>query len=259
MQKLIDEYASGVNSDGKPFPLLYEEIFSHCSDSDEKVLLHEVANITKTITYSDLHNEVWKKYQTVLTTNYDYALEGGNRKGWKKHTKETEFSLYRKYTNGNHTVWHIHGDMDCISSICLGFERYIGTAQRLRGYILNAETHKDFRTYKIREKLERFASGETDLVKSWADHFFLSDMDILGLGLDTSEIDLWWLLTYRKRLIKKNVNPHQNTIRYFYWKKDMLDKKRDLFELLKAVKVDLESIEAADWESFYHKVLEKSV
>jgi hypothetical protein len=37
-------------------------------------------------------------------------------------------------------------------------------------------------------------------VYSWLDVFFRDDIHIVGLGLDYTEIDLWWALTYKARL-----------------------------------------------------------
>ena len=39
---------------------------------------------------------------------------------------------------------------------------------------------------------------------SWIDIFLNDNIYILGLGLDFGEIDLWWLLSYRNRLILDN-------------------------------------------------------
>ena len=35
--------------------------------------------------------------------------------------------------------------------------------------------------------------------KSWIDYFLIGDIHIVGLGLDISEMDLWWLINCKKR------------------------------------------------------------
>ena len=39
---------------------------------------------------------------------------------------------------------------------------------------------------------------------SWAKIFFTDDIHIVGLGLTQSEIDIWWLITYRAFLYYSN-------------------------------------------------------
>ena len=37
------------------------------------------------------------------------------------------------------------------------------------------------------------------MVYSWLDVFLRDDIHIVGLGLDCTEIDLWWAVTYKAR------------------------------------------------------------
>lgn len=44
-----------------------------------------------------------------------------------------------------------------------------------------------------------FLSGKTDFTpSSWIDYFMLGDVYMVGLGLDISEMDLWWLISCKK-------------------------------------------------------------
>lgn len=46
----------------------------------------------------------------------------------------------------------------------------------------------------------------------------MSDVYIVGLGLDYSEIDLWWLLDRRQRMVRGEGVMKQNKIVYFVTK-----------------------------------------
>jgi hypothetical protein len=50
---------------------------------------------------------------------------------------------------------------------------------------------------------DRLKSKENFEIFSWVDHFFVSEMHIIGLGLNFHETDLWWLITYRARWFDK--------------------------------------------------------
>ena len=39
---------------------------------------------------------------------------------------------------------------------------------------------------------------------TWAEKLFTDDVNIVGLGLTQSEIDIWWLITYRATLLYAN-------------------------------------------------------
>lgn len=52
-------------------------------------------------------------------------------------------------------------------------------------------------------------------IYSWADVFFMTDLHIIGFGLDFAELDIWWLLNRRIRLNKDYDNPVKNKIYYY--------------------------------------------
>lgn len=62
--------------------------------------------------------------------------------------------------------------------------------------------------------LDRLQNNDGEIF-SWIDHIFMSDVYIVGLGLDYSEIDLWWLLDRRQRMLRGDGVMKQNKIVYF--------------------------------------------
>lgn len=155
----------------------------------------------------------------VITTNYDRTLEKAfpddaetYRKSWPSGSKYLfEESCVRE---GVH-FYYAHGILDNATSICIGYEHYIGYVQKMRSYFLNKvdEAHSS-----STEKIDDIVSGAKTEDVYWPDLFFSSNVYIVGLGLDFSEIDLWWLLTLRASYFQttgEKYKNRQNSIVYF--------------------------------------------
>jgi hypothetical protein len=222
--------------------------------------------------------------------------DAGAKITWVKDASERRYSLYRRfYAPGKKgglpkTVWHIHGDAGNPLSICLGYEQYGGELQKIRDYVINGIedkidpisvrlkemefinsddwVEKNRRFEYVAEKMPKQKRGSDSFfegysikpvrpeIVSWVDHFFFSIVDIVGVELDTQEIDLWWLLAYRSRLIQKGGDRRpQNTIRYFYWEGEKPTERqkaaRELLESLRVKLVPVGTDKAKTWEEFY--------
>jgi hypothetical protein len=79
--------------------------------------------------------------------------------------------------------------------------------------------------------------GHLEGTNEWALRFFDKDIFILGLGLDYSKLDLWWLITYRSQQIRMRNLGIKNRITYF----DLEGKHGDpvKIEMLKAFHVNV--------------------
>lgn len=140
--------------------------------------------------------------KSVFTTNYDYLLEKNTDINFSKSlyyrkniVGNNKYNLNQKIHVVNKDFYHIHGEMWYPQSICLGYEHYSGTLQNLRT-ALSSKT-------KGIPKIALALSNNTS-VNIWAEKFFTDNIYIVGLGLSDSEIDLWWLLTYRAYLYYSN-------------------------------------------------------
>jgi hypothetical protein len=269
-ENLIDELCAltpGVEKGTKSFPLLYEEIYAlyksrtaveqkaHQADTE---LLNKIAEWSKQINPGALHEKIWKKYRTVLTTNYDYALEDGM--SWKNGgVREGRYSLFRKYSDTAgvtpRTVWHIHGEAAKPRTICLGYELYGGALQTMRNFLVAGKKNKHTEIETISRRIKNNAEHPAPC-HAWLDYFFFSDIHIAGFNLTESEIDLWWLLSFRSRLKKNPDYKIDNTITYFdntpeTPDKETAQKKTDRRQLLKAldVKVKEENKESPEQSS----------
>jgi hypothetical protein len=191
-----------VISPDKPFPILYEEIFLKALQKgriNEKDLKAFIAESVSQIGQNEIHAQIRSlNFGHILTTNYDFSLEGAIPMHNSGIIRETLYSIFRKNEVGNTTYWHIHGDANNPLSINLGFEHYCGQLQNMRNYLVTGTNYTNSKVNKdpLERRLERKAVVD---IQSWIDLFFVKDIHIFGLALDFVETDLWWLLTYRAR------------------------------------------------------------
>lgn len=137
--------------------------------------------------------------QTILTTNYDYAIERSIASDFqpKRITNETTYSLRRYQNVGSKHIFHIHGECRYPQSICLGYEHYAGTLQYIRQQILQSTVSLGkYRSFRLADILY----GITEKLKeSWVFDFF-TDECLGARSLVASYIPHqttnWWTPTY---------------------------------------------------------------
>lgn len=186
------------------------------------------------------------RVNNIITTNYDSGIEIilCSFCGYEKVENpvglvpEDIYSIrtYKEFENGkkNHRVklWHIHGDMERIKSITLGFDQYCGALAKLSDYLKGHYESKRGISCNT-SMIEKCETNKFDGL-SWVELFFNTNVYIVGFGMDFSEIDIWWILNKRIR-IKNQVSQIQNEIYYLY--NEQYDNKEDIFEALKAFQV----------------------
>lgn len=223
MQDLLSyaQMQGAISIDNKPFPMLYEEIYlrwSQVDDRHERDIKHEISRLTRNIRSNDLHRLALRlDLDEIMTTNYDHNLESVTAGGIKgaelvPPIKGSKYSLMRKRKAGRKLVWHIHGETSAPGTILLGYEQYAGYLQTIRNYMIQGMNYTDL---KLEPLTKRLREGDTRIL-AWVDHFFLSDVYILGLTMDFVEIHLWWLLDFRARLCKDARHHIHNKITYIY-------------------------------------------
>lgn len=243
--------------DKKPFPLLYEEIFLTASKKQkirEKDLKSFIAIKAAEIKGNSLHNAIRAlKPAHILTTNYEFTLEGGTPFENTSIINEKFYSIFRRYKVDDINYWHIHGDCLNPMSINLGFEHYGGQLQLMRNYVVSGTfyTSKDV----PKASLLRRIHAKQVYFHSWIDLFFTNDIHIFGLSLDFVETDLWWLLTYRARqkFHHKNV-PVPNQI-YYYIPEEYMAAAKFKIDLLAANDVTVISFPGKDKLAYYESVI----
>lgn len=141
-------------------------------------------------------------FDAVLTTNYTYEPEAAllpkypglgiqSKRRYAHVTKDKRDPKYLLHTfnrieEGKPDIWHIHGELRCPSSLILSHDEYARLVHAILAY--NESVGNG---YQKNQSNLRF--------KSWIDYLILGDVYILGLGMDYSEFDLWWLLGRRLR------------------------------------------------------------
>ena len=187
----------------KPFTLVYEEILltrmSNDKRIDETAMKEKIAELVGGLQFNQFHRRVMDSaIRHVITTNYDYGFEKSTRLTYpRKHLmRESKYSVFRRRAVGSKFVWHIHGEVEAPNTITLGYDQYSGYLQKLRSYATADRESKNGSPFKM--GMSGFDNVE-GTVYSWLDVFLRDDIHIVGLGLDYTEIDLWWALTYKAR------------------------------------------------------------
>lgn len=136
---------------------------------------------------------------SVLTTNYTYEIEyamenkypdlAANDKRKYSHCTEKDakylIHTYNRFEKFPH-IWHIHGEARRKSSLILSHDEYARLTNKIIEFLNGRKNHY----VKYSDNIQ---------MKSWIDYFVLSDLYILGCGLDFAEFDLWWLINRRLR------------------------------------------------------------
>ncbi|MFT4682508.1 MAG: hypothetical protein ACI898_001602 [Flavobacteriales bacterium] len=242
----------------KPFPLFYEEIFLSAKRSkvkNEFALKQFIAKSIDGIKSNSIHERIRNlAVEDIMTTNYDFTLEGISSPKLTSVMTERKYSIFRQFTSGHQRFWHVHGDTKKPSSITLGFEQYGGQLQTLRNYIATGPIYKNKKIPKTAFSI-RFRQNPDQKLFSWSDLFFTNHVHILGLGLDFVESDLWWLLTFRSRLIHQRKIAETNQI-YYYTPKSRQETDKAKLDLMIAIGLKLVVVDAPDRRSYYNKVID---
>ncbi len=210
------------------------------ADPEEKALLYQYAELP---------------IDTILTTNYTYELEQALNPAF--HCEPGRRCKYRKvasdYAPKNaiphlHTyfdveakkfpIWHIHGEAAKADTMVIGHYFYGNLLSQVQQYI-----SKLLMRYKI-----SLAKGSDIPVNSWVDYFMLGDVYIVGLGMDLSELDLWWLVNCKKKhfpdrkivLFKPDIKPQERLI-------------ADAYHMI----VDETEVSEGNYKVYYHTLCEK--
>lgn len=192
---------------------------------------------------------------SILTTNYDYNIEMAinpqyNRRNQKASTKETKHSLNRFTVVNNRKIWHIHGEAYCPNSICMGYEQYCSHLSKLHTTLTQPKQN-----YSRRPYLDHVLLHNDDPNPPWPVLFFTHDIYIVGLQLSLMEIDLWWLLSYRKRMMLLKPKLHIcNEIHYYYKEGEATDEQRSLLESMGVVLHPVPLIRN-NWAKMYTAIL----
>lgn len=182
-------------------------------DKNIKSYRKKVIEIFNKVTLNEnLISQLKKINIPVLTTNYDGSID----EKLKKHTAKSskiypidEYFSNHEITKDNYghnfSVWHIHGRYNHQKSIRLGTADYMGLLTYTRNYL-----QKSANLFNVKQEGDPWGVkkyGEKELEDnyrfSWLEIFYNCSLCINGLGLDSNETYLRWLLISRKKYLDR--------------------------------------------------------
>ena len=257
-----------------PYTMIYERVLLE-NDKNKSLKIDEVEydikrEISKQL-FEQKTNRFYSKlidleFDNYLTTNYEntfentinnnYFFQNEKKGGFIEYNRTEKIYSIRRYSKfiwnkRKAKLWKIHGEIANPKSIMIGLDHYGGYVSKINDYVKGnyriTKGKKKIRLKSIRDKVK---SGEFDGI-SWIELFFNSNLHILGFGMDYSEIDLWWILNKRARLM--NEIPINNTITLYSDK--MNSEKKGLLKSLNVNVVEVEVLNH-DYHEQYDKIFE---
>ena len=146
---------------------------------------------------STMVQKIESKQVPLLTTNFDllfeFAFGMSERKLPLRGKRATDYYPWNYYygkkgmkllssPNDGFGIWHVHGMATHPRSIRIGLNDYMGLVERSRGIIQKNYLGKGFIS-----------------TNTWLDIIFSKSLFIFGLGLETDEVFLRWLLLQRAK------------------------------------------------------------
>ena len=196
-------------------------------------------------------------FDAILTTNYSLEFEKSQlpvytpgkvyslyRTTNKQTTQQAKLGIYQctELPDQNHTLlWHIHGTALRKESMVMG-QFYYG--KLLSEVIARANSVNS--EYRGKEK-----NGLSFRPKSWVDYFLIGDVYIMGFGLDLSESDIWWLLSFKKSAFENS------SVIFYDPNKDL---RKELLLDCYDVKIQTERKgrqKTIDYVAYYQSILQK--
>jgi hypothetical protein len=244
-------------------PKLSEGIFA-VEGNIKKDIAKQMRNIPTNKYYELVHKLGFKNY---LTTNYDYSLNKKIKEnGFSSKSNSTEdiYSIRRNTSildeNGKEEckIWNIHGEVNRPASIMLGLDHYCGSIGKLDAYLKGTYEFQDKKQpIRVKSITDKIKNREFDNY-SWVELFFNTDIHILGLSLEYSETDLWWILNKRARIMNDKKTSVHISNKICYYTTDIEPEKEGVLKSFNVQVVKPNSnTKTFNWGTYYKQTLEK--
>jgi hypothetical protein len=93
---------------------------------------------------------------------------------------------------------------------------------------------------------------------SWVELFFMNHVHIVGFSMDYSEIDLWWILNKRARIMKAPEKGLSLNNEVTYYTTEIDSPKRHLLEAMNVEVVEApKPTSKGEWEQYYRGVIKQ--
>lgn len=259
---VLNELANDVDGrellkhkDYVPFTLIYEGFSSKSSENSKRnitPLKKKVANLLGKMVFNPFHSQVMNLgIKHIITTNYDYSLENSISHSFTPEyfRRESRYSVFRQVKIANTNIWHVHGEIEKPETITLGHEQYSGQLENLRKHLTSK------RTSLFRKRHNRFE--DSNLKYSWGDVFLRDEIHIVGFSLDYSEIDIWWLLTFKAQYESRYKIRCGQTVFHYWSDKPKDEKDKGKIELLKSLKVKVDDKFNINYKNIYEEFFKR--
>ncbi len=260
---------------GLPNTMIYERILMERPKLSEGIyavegnIKSEIADQMRIIPTNNYYKKVCNLgFENYLTTNYDYSLNKMFQElGFTSNTNSTEdiYSIRRNSSiidNNNKEIckiWNIHGELDRPASIMLGLDHYCGSIGKLDAYLKGTyEFQENKNPIRVQSIIEKIKSKEFDRY-SWVELFFNTDIHILGLSLEYSETDLWWILNKRARIINDKKTTVHISNKIFYYSTSIESEKEGVLNSfnVNVLNTHITNPKTFNWGKYYEQTLEK--
>ncbi len=192
-----------------PYPLLAvavtgDDLATAMKDKADSFVNMEIPKEEREI----IKQVVGDSFDAILTTDYSYEIEHSlcddfavkkwRQSPYRHHTcdrksKALTESLYQYievcYNGKEVSVWHMHGEAARPDTMVIGHSYYGNIIARMQKHITES-----LRAHRMAEKQHK-----EYYPRSWVDYFLYGDVYIVGQGLSVHELDLWWLISAKKR------------------------------------------------------------
>jgi len=271
---LLKDLKNKNQFDNKDLPntMIYERILYEKSKNQKCVISEEEEMIKSEISdkfKKTSKNDFYKKLIEIdadefITTNYDYSFQESimdvDRFNLIDFSTEDVYSIRRRKLlelqgGKSFNIWHIHGEINKHKTIMLGLDHYAGEIGKINSYIKGGYTYEERGTQiKLRKLKDQIISNNYEN-KSWIELFFNSNIYIFGFSLDYSEIDLWWILTKRKRLLHGIETKKFSTNKIYFYTHKITNSKKGLLESLDVNVRIIPKNDSDTWEDNYNLII----
>lgn len=227
----------------------------------------QIAELMKKMPTNDFYGQLLDLgFSNYLTTNYDYAFKNAilSRNGYSEQDRSSEdvYSVRRRteiWNKGKEVckIWNFHGEVNYPTTIMLGLDHYCGSVGKVDAYVKgNYKFQQDKKEVTVSSIMDKLSGKAPWDGHSWVELMFKSDVHIIGLSLDYSEIDLWWILNRRARIMKSVKKDFGLSNEVFYYETSIDDEKRDLLKAMnvKVIEADRPTSKVG-WEGYYRSII----
>lgn len=241
---------SNLSSSNHSFSLNFESLVGESSNQSNSIknAFEKIKDSLKglnTANYPEkLHskiNEVKKNIDSIITTNYDFALEYNFSGLIVKEKKQIGFTRKPigknkgfKITDDNgFSFYHIHGELITYKNLCLGFLGY-------QKYNKSAFSHLKQKFWEPPKTNQHDKESVWKTLKASLPESLYSFLEqnifILGFSLSDCEIILWNILLIRNELIRRNLYSKEHPVNKIVFcdlkEKDANDKESNFYKRL---------------------------